>query len=257
MAGRVYVGTSGWVYKAWVASFYPSELPARRHFGYYAGRFPTVEINATFYRLPTEAAVAGWRAQAPPGFVYAVKGSRTVTHYFKLKPGAKSFDLLLERARGLGRHMGPLLWQLPAGFARDDARLSDFLKRLPRSRRHAVEFRHTSWLDAEVFALLARHRVAPVSLSAAWFPRDLTVTTDFTYVRFHGLEGGVAHDYTRDELRPWARHLRAVARRGVDAYVYFNNDVNTRAPLNALALMDMVGELAVRPGGSPGAAAYA
>lgn len=246
MAG-VYVGTSGWVYKAWAKTFYPPDLPAQRAFAYYASRFPTVEINATFYRLPSDAAILGWREQAPPGFVYAVKGSRTVTHYFKLRPGAKSFDLLLGRISALGGHLGPLLWQLPPGFPKDLARLEGFLDSLPRRRRHAVEFRDPSWLAHDVFALLRRWNVASVSLSAAWFPRDLTLTADFAYVRFHGLAGGAAHDYTRTELDPWAVHLQECAARGIDSYVYFNNDVNTRAPYNAELLVERIGEAAVRP----------
>ncbi len=246
MAGRVYIGTSGWSYKAWAARFYPKGVGPKRQFAHYASVFPTVEVNASFYRLPSVEAVAQWDEQAPPGFVYAIKGSRTVTHYFKLMPGAKSFDILLERIASLRRHLGPILWQLPPRFARNEERLRAFLRVLPKRMRHAVEFRDESWLRPEIFDLLRRYRVAHVSLSAAWFPRDLTVTTDFAYVRFHGLEGGTAHDYTRDELLPWARHLRAVARRGLDAYVYFNNDVNTRAPVNAVMLMEMVGPAAVR-----------
>jgi uncharacterized protein YecE (DUF72 family) len=248
VAGRVYIGTSGWSYKAWARRFYPHGVGAKRQFAHYASVFPTVEINATFYRLPTTEAVAGWAAQAPPGFVYAVKGSRTVTHYKKLLPGALSFDLLLERVRALQGHLGPLLWQLPPRFPKNVERLRAFLQALPKGRRHAVEFRDESWLCREVYELLGRYGAAAVQLSAEWFPRDLTVTADFAYVRFHGLAGGTAHDYTEAELKPWARHLRTVARQGLDAYVYFNNDVNTRAPGNALTLMELVGAAAVRVG---------
>jgi uncharacterized protein YecE (DUF72 family) len=238
--GRVYVGTSGWAYKAWAETFYPAGLPAKKQLAYYASRFSTVEINASFYRLPTPEAVAAWRAQAPLGFIYAVKGSRTVTHYFKLLPGSKSLPLLLERVAALGPHLGPLLWQLPPGWGKNAERLDAFLGALPRHIRHAVEFRDTSWLCDEVFGVLRRHRAAHVSVSAGWFPRDRTVTADFAYVRFHGLAGGAAHDYTRAELAPWAEHLRACARAGIDAYAYFNNDVSTRAPANAELLARMV-----------------
>ncbi len=213
----IYIGTSGWAYKEWARSFYPEGTGPARQLAYYATRFATVELNATFYRLPSAKAVRAWAEAAPEGFIYAVKGSRTVTHYFKLLPGAKSEALLLERVPALGPHLGPVLWQLPPRFPKDLERLDAFLRRLPRRVRHAVEFRDESWLCDEVFALLRRRQVAHVSLSAAWFPRDLTVTTDFAYVRFHGLKGGAAHDYTRQELAPWARHLRALARRGVSA----------------------------------------
>ncbi len=247
----VFVGTSGWSYKAWAVEFYPRRLGVARQLAYYATHFPTVEINASFYRLPSVEAVAAWKELAPPGFIYAVKGSRTVTHFRKLLPGAKSFDLLLTRIRGLGRHLGPVLWQLPPGFPKNVERLAAFLALLPRRMRHALEFRDPSWLCPEVFALLRRHRVAHVSLSAGWFPRDLTVTADFAYVRFHGLSGGAAHDYTKAELRPWAEHLRALASAGVRAFAYFNNDVNARAPYNAKALMSMLGDVASAPPRAP------
>ncbi|HEU4413043.1 MAG TPA: DUF72 domain-containing protein [Polyangiaceae bacterium] len=249
MAGRIYVGTSGWVYKSWAATFYPKRVPAKRHFAFYAEHFPTVEINASFYRLPEASTFRGWREQAPECFVYAVKGSRTVTHFYKLAPGAKSFDLLLERAAGLGPKLGPVLWQLPGGFGKDARRLADFVATLPRHLRHAIEFRDPSWLDAETSAILRRAGVASVALSSLAMPPNTELSADFAYLRFHGLEGGAAHDYTDRELEPWAELLRGCARRGVDAYVYFNNDVNVRAPFNALRLMDMVGAAAVRPAG--------
>src|SRR5207302_4926119 len=113
---KIYIGTSGWVYKGWAKTFYPEELAASEHFGFYARHFPTVEINATFYRLPTIDAVKGWRDQAPREFLYSSKGSRAVTHFKKLLPGAKSFRLFLGRIRKLEDHLGPVLWQLPPGF---------------------------------------------------------------------------------------------------------------------------------------------
>lgn len=247
MAGRIYIGTSGWVYKSWAKTFYPEGLPARRHFEHYTGHFPTVEINATFYRLPEASTFEGWHDQAPRGFRYAVKGSRTVTHFFKLKPGAKSYDLLLERVRALRASLGPILWQLPGGFTKDAERLSDFVRALPRSMKHAIEFRDPSWIDAEVNEILDRAGVASVALSSLAMPPNRVVTAPFVYMRFHGLEGGAAHDYRDDELEPWADWLLALAASDVDAYVYFNNDVNVRAPGNALRLMEMVGAAAVRP----------
>ena len=243
-AGRVYIGTSGWVYKSWAESFYPPEIRPAKHLDYYATQFPTVEINASFYRLPSESAIAGWANKAPPGFLFSVKAPRAITHYKKLKPGALSFDLFFERIPGFGDHLGPVLWQLPGMFRKNVERLDSFLgslRKKPRGIRHAVEFRHASWLSEEVFEVLRHHGAAFVSVSSLAFPMDLTLTTDFTYVRFHGLEGGAAHDYTMDELKPWAEHLRQCARQGRDAFVYFNNDINTRAPLNARMLRELVG----------------
>lgn len=239
--GRIHIGTSGWAYKAWAKTFYPADVATADQFQYYAQHFPTVEINATFYRLPTPKTVKSWHDKAPENFLFAIKGSQAVTHYKRLKPGARSFRLLLTRIRTLREHLGPVLWQLPGNFHKDPQRLGAFLERLPARFRHAFEFRHPSWLDEEIFALLSRKGAALVSLSSNAMPMDLTLTADFTYIRFHGLEGGAAHDYTEAELQPWADHLKLCARQGISAFVYFNNDVNTRAPMNALQLTRMAG----------------
>lgn len=236
----VFVGTSGWQYKGWTATFYPPAIKAADHLPYYATQFPTVEINASFYRLPSPEAISGWREKAPGGFLFAVKAPRAVTHFKHLLPGARSFDLFLERLPALGDKLGPVLWQLPGSFRKNVERLDAFLATLPTGMRHAFEFRHESWFTEEVFATLRRHKVALVSVSAGWLPAELTITADFTYVRFHGLEGGAAHDYTAKELAPWAGHLRECARKGVRGFAYFNNDVNTRAPANARMLTKLV-----------------
>jgi uncharacterized protein YecE (DUF72 family) len=243
--GKICVGTSGWIYKDWAKSFYPATLPAKDRFSFYACQFPTVEINASFYRLPTEAAFVNWREQAPPGFVYSVKASRAVTHYKRLLPGAKSFDILMERCRQLEGRLGPILWQLPGSMRKDLNRLRAFLHTLPRDLPHAMEFRDPSWLDTATFALLREAGVAQVAVSSLRMPACHELTAGFAYVRFHGLEGGAAHDYTEEELRPWAEFLRGCARRGVIGFAYFNNDVNTRAPQNALLLMKMLGEWSI------------
>ena len=243
---RVYIGTSGWIYKDWAKNFYPKDWPARRNLEYYVSQFPTVEINASFYRLPTEKAFQDWTRNATPQFLFALKGSRAVTHYKRLLPGAKSFHILLERSKILGTHLGPILWQLPGSFRKDLSRLEQFLAILPRENLHAMEFRHASWMDDKTLALLSEYQVANVSLSSQSMPMCTELTAPFAYVRFHGLENGAAHDYTREELEPWANFLQRIAREGSKAFVYFNNDVNTRAPLNALTLMQEVGEFAVR-----------
>jgi uncharacterized protein YecE (DUF72 family) len=245
--GGIYIGTSGWSYKGWAEHFYPSELPASKQLKFYTTKFPTVEINRTFYRLPTQKAFEDWHREASPGFLYAIKGSRAVTHFKRLRPGAKSLDLLLNRSKSLEEHRGPILWQLPGTLKKDVVRLSDFLRTLNRQVLHAIEFRDGSWVDKEVFTVLRRHRVANVALSSQAMPRCLEITANFVYIRFHGLEGGAAHNYSDPELRPWAEFLRECAEEGVTAFVYFNNDMNTRAPLNALRLMELVGSSVVLP----------
>ncbi|MDB6109330.1 MAG: hypothetical protein JWR69_1080 [Pedosphaera sp.] len=239
----VYIGTSGWSYKGWDKTFYPAEVPKRRQFEFYATQFPTVEINLTFYRLPLPATVQGWREKAPPGFLYAIKGSRFITHMKKLANIDGALDKFFERLQPLKRQTGPILWQLPWLLRKDPARLENFLKRLPRGYAYALEFRHPSWLDDDIFQLLRRHAVAHVSLSSGGMPINLTVTADFIYLRFHGLAGGAAHDYTRSELEPWAAHIGAHPDQTV--FAFFNNDLNTRAPINARMLMEMVGERAL------------
>ena len=129
-AGGIYIGTSGWSYKSWAENFYPPDLPTNRQLQFYTTRFSTVEINRTFYRLPTREAFEDWNRNAPPGFLYSIKGSRAVTHFKRLRPGAKSLGLLLNRSRSLGEHRGPVLWQLPGTLKKDIVRLTSFLRRL-------------------------------------------------------------------------------------------------------------------------------
>ncbi len=242
--GDIYIGTSGWSYKSWEEIFYPADVPASRHFEFYATQFRTVEINLTFYRLPSEKMVEGWRRKAPPGFVYAVKGSRFITHMKKLANLDGAVDKFFDRIAPMKRRIGIILWQLPPILRKDMARLEAFLCNLPKQYRHAVEFRHASWLEEETFDLLRRYRAAHVSVSSRGMPMNLEVTSDLVYIRFHGLEGGAAHDYSRDELQPWAAHIRSQAHKGRNVYAYFNNDANVRAPANARLLIEMTGHAA-------------
>src|ERR1043166_8406069 len=159
MTGRVYIGTSGWVYKGWQKEFYPAEIPARAQFEFYTTQFPTVEINATFYRLPTLKTVRGWPDKAPKGFVCAVKGSRFITHIQRLNTTAVSMRKYFGQLKPLRERTGPILWQLPPTFKKDLSQLEKFLRRLPKNFCHALEFRHPSWYENDdVFALLRRHQ---------------------------------------------------------------------------------------------------
>jgi uncharacterized protein YecE (DUF72 family) len=246
---RLFVGTSGWIYKGWAGSFYPEGLAAREHLSYYASQFNTVEINASFYRLPSENMARGWRERAPEGFIYAVKGSRFITHMKKLNVERKSIDIFFERAALVKEHLGPILWQLPPNLHYDPPRLDKFLSMLPKKFRYAVEFRHPSWIRTETFDVLRGRNAAHVHLSSMAMPMDLTVTTDFIYIRFHGLQGGFAHDYAQSELKPWAEHCGAALRERRAVYAYFNNDANTRAPGNATTLREMITAKLERPAG--------
>jgi uncharacterized protein YecE (DUF72 family) len=239
---HAYVGTSGWSYKGWEKTFYPKSVAVARHFQFYATQFATVEINLTFYRLPTPKTVKGWREKAPDGFIYALKGSRFITHMKKLRNLNGALANYFNRIKPLKDKTGVVLWQLPPFLKQDLERLEAFLRLLPSSHFHAIEFRHPSWMEPETFALLRKYRAAHVSVSSLAMPMNLTVTSDIVYLRFHGLEGGAAHDYTLPELEPWAEHIRNQARSGKKVFAYFNNDANVRAPANAKVMMKLVGE---------------
>lgn len=237
----VHIGTSGWYYDGWAGTFYPDGLKKAEWLPFFVQHVPTVEINATFYRLPFENMVKGWHRKAPEGFLYAVKGSRRITHLKKLIGVEEELQRFCERVSALQEHLGPILWQLPPNLHKNVERLDAFLSQLPPGHRHAVEFRHPSWMDGNVFETLRNHNAAHVSISSLKMPMDLTVTADFIYLRFHGLEGGYSHDYSEAELAPWVEHIRKAAGQGKDVFAYFNNDGNARAPKNAKDLARLAG----------------
>ena len=248
MTGTVRVGTSGWQYDDWRGRFYPDDVPKRRWFAHYAERFPTVEINATFYRLPKARTVEQWHDAAPDRFRYAVKGSNYLTHSKKLRDPEDPVATITSRMAPLKASHGVWLWQLPPNLHVDVDRLERFLSALPGGPGHAVEFRHDSWYVDEVEQALARHDVAWVWLSDRQMPDAAPVTADFVYLRLHGLDEDPDRryrwDYGTDELAPWAQRLRAAAADGCDGWVYFNNDFDANAPRNAVTLIDLLGDVA-------------
>jgi uncharacterized protein YecE (DUF72 family) len=241
--GRTYrIGCSGWNYASWRHGvFYPERCPARLWLDFYARHFDTVEVNSTFYRLPTVNAVQGWVDQTPAGFVFAVKMSRYVTHVKRLRDLAPSLERFYERIEPLVRSgkLGPLLWQLPPTFRRDDERLAQALVAAPPGR-HCVEFRHESWFAPDVMAILREHGVALVIGDRPEVRRFQTheLTTDWTFVRFHHGTRGARGNYSESELREWADRLRSWPVAG--AFLYFNNDWEGFAPRNALRLRELV-----------------
>jgi uncharacterized protein YecE (DUF72 family) len=237
------IGCSGWNYQHWRNGvFYPPRLPPRRWLEFYARHFDTVEVNATFYRLPRESAVANWVRERPPGFLFTVKMSRYVTHVKRLRDLRPSLELFYSRIRPLVRssNLGPVLWQLPPTFRRDDERLAQALTQLPAGR-HCFEFRHESWFVEEVYELLRRRRVALVIGDTPTRPFQAhELTTDWTFVRFHHGTRGRHSNYSRRELEEWAVRIEAWARR-VDVFAYFNNDRNGYAVRNGLWLKNRLG----------------
>jgi uncharacterized protein YecE (DUF72 family) len=244
----VLIGCSGWNYEHWRnGTFYPARLAAREWLAFYAARFDTVEVNATFYRLPRPSTVARWVAETPADFVLAVKVSRYLTHIVRLRGTAEHLGLLLARIEPLldTPKLGPLLWQLPPTFRRDDERLAAALAEFPPRLRHAIEFRHESWFADDVLALLRHHGVALVIADGPKvrsFQRN-ELTADFAFVRFHSGARGRRGNYSDAELEEWAERLRGWAGNG-DVYAYFNNDWEGFAPRNAAALRDLLADLA-------------
>jgi uncharacterized protein YecE (DUF72 family) len=237
-AARIRIGCSGWQYRHWRGSFYPPELSQTRWFAHYALHFDTVEINNTFYRLPDAATFEKWRERAPLHFLYSVKASRFLTHMKKLKDPRDPLARLFDRAKHLGPHLGPVLYQLPPRWPVDLDRLRNFLQDLRSvwpDRIHAMEFRDPSWHDDRVFALLDRYQVTLCLHDMKGSATDRIAIGPFVYVRFHGVEqyGGAYGDY---QLDAWSDWLAARAASGVDVYAYFNNDIGGHAPRDALRL---------------------
>jgi uncharacterized protein YecE (DUF72 family) len=246
-AHPVRIGCSGWNYGHWRNGvFYPPRCAARNWLEYYARHFDTVEVNMTFYRLPKTPIVHRWVLESPPGFVFAVKVSRYVTHIKRLAEVDEHLPLLLERISPLLRSpkLGPLLWQLPPTFQCDLGRLEatlEYLQHVPY--RHAFEFRHPSWFRDETYALLRAHGVALVVGDRPQVNdfQAHELTADFTFVRFHGGTRGANGNYAHSELDEWAARLRAWSEE-VDVYAYFNNDWEGYAIENALYLKRRLGQ---------------
>ena len=240
--GGVYIGCSGWQYRHWRGDFYPRALPVAQWLEYYAARFDTVEINNSFYRLPAPETFIAWRRRVPESFVYAVKASRYLTHMKKLRDPADPLALLFDRARRLGTHLGPVLYQLPPHWPRNLERLELFLRALPRRRLHAVEFRDPSWYSDETARLLRRYRVALCLHDMAGSATPSTSAEPFGYLRLHGPQryGGA---YPARTLRMWAEWCAAAFRDGRTIYVYFNNDTGGHAPRDADRLREACARL--------------
>ncbi len=237
----VRIGCSGWNYPHWRERVYPRGLPASRWLTYYAELFDTVEVNNTFYRLPKRESVATWVEESPSAFLFAVKASRFLTHMKRLTDMGQGVRRFYERIEPLVRSpkMGPVLWQLPENFHRNDERLASALARLPPGR-HCFEFRHPSWFAEEVYALLREHAVA---LVIGDHPRRLfqthELTAGWTFIRFHHGSRGRNGNYSERELEDWA--ARVDEWRGtVEVYAYFNNDWNGYAVRNGLALREIL-----------------
>ncbi len=233
------IGTSGWVYKHWRDVFYLPDLPARAWFAFYAREFSTVEINNSFYRLPSPEMFDAWRKQAPPDFLYAVKASRYITHMKKLKDPEEALREFLARAYRLEETLGPILYQLPPHWRVNLERLEAFLALLPPGYRHVIEFRDATWLIEPVFRLMERYHVAHCLHDMRPLDIPLRITAPPVYIRFHGdihYEG----DYSNTVLETWAQRIAGWNAQHLDVFAYFNNDPHGYAIKNARTLKEIL-----------------
>lgn len=237
---RVFIGTSGWVYRHWRGVFYPATVPQRAWLDHYAGRFSTVELNATFYRVPTVETVAHWRDGVPEGFVFAVKANRRITHLKRLQVSAAELGAFLDVIRGFGERLGAVLFQLPPNMKCDLARLDAFAGRLPPELLSVLEFRHQSWFTDEVRACLERHALVHCVHDHAGMRVPDWQTGRAAYFRFHGDPDAPLGSYRAAALRRRAARMAEIAGGGRNVYAYFNNDAHGSAVRDAARLRSLL-----------------
>ncbi len=242
MSPTARVGTSGWVYPHWRGEFYPPGLPASQELRFYAQRLRAVEVNSTFYGTPSAGSVAAWRAAVPPGFVFAVKANRFVTHMKKLKDPETSLERFTAVAQAFGEALGPVLFQLPPRFKANPGRLDAFLAIAPRHWRCVLEFRDPTWMVPGVLAVLARHNAAFCIYDLAGYRSPLEVTAEFVYLRLHGPGHAYQGLYDLPTLEAWAGRINVWLERSLDVYCFFDNDQAAFAAQNALQLASLLGQ---------------
>jgi uncharacterized protein YecE (DUF72 family) len=240
MAVKYYVGCSGWHYEHWRGLYYPRDLPKPKWLSFYAQQFDTVELNNSFYRLPSEKAFKTWQDSTPGNFIFAVKVSRFITHVRRLRNVGAAVEDLLSRAASLKEKLGPLLYQLPPSMKRNDELLESFLYTLPSEYQHVIEFRQKSWIDERVFDILRRHSVGLCVFDMPGFSCPLVATSDFAYIRFHGSEGLYSSSYSDEELAQWAQRIARLGETVKVSYIYFNNDAEAFAVGNAIKLKNLL-----------------
>jgi len=228
-----FVGTSGYSYAPWKGRFYPERIPAGQMLAYYAGHFPTVEINNTFYRMPAPDVLRGWAAQTPEGFRFALKSPRRITHEKKLADVADVLTRLREAAGTLGDRLGPVLFQLPPFMKKDLPRLQEFVAQLPPGLRAALEFRHESWFSSDVYDVLRSRDAALCLAESEEIATPIEETSSWGYLRLRH------QDYDDAALSTWAERVRA--RSWQSAYVFFKHEDEGKGPALAAKLRALVG----------------
>jgi uncharacterized protein YecE (DUF72 family) len=238
---RLRVGTSGWAYAHWKGRFYPDTTSATQHLAWYARRMPTVEVNSTYYRLPSKETFTKWREATPEGFLFTLKAPGTITHEKRLVDVGEELAEFLEHAYELGEKLGLLLFQFPPGFKVDLPLLRDFLAMLPADVRCAFELRHRSWFERDVYMLLAQHERAFVVHDYNKKGTPIVETAPFVYLRLHGPSGRYRGSYDAFALFQWAMQARDWLDRGFEVWTYFNNDERGKSTYNAASFRALVG----------------
>lgn len=240
MSANAHIGTSGWVYEHWQGPFYPDGLPQEEWFAHYADHFDCVEINNSFYQLPSEETFEAWQAQVPAGFRYAVKDNRYITYMNNLKASDGSLEKFISRARLLRDHLGPILWQLPPNWHANPDRLESFAARLPQDLHHAFEFREPDWFQDPIREILGDHDLGFVIYAMPGMDCPDWVTVEVIYLRFHGAQDKYTGRYGEERLQDWAEKMRTWVEEGHTVYAFFNNDARANAVKDARTLIDLL-----------------
>lgn len=234
---KIHIGTSGWHYLHWKGPYYPENLSTKNFLTYYSNEFQTVEINNTFYKLPTISVIKKWKESVPKSFLFSVKMSRYITHSKRLNDPKKSLLKFFNRIKHIKPNLGVVLIQLPPHWPLNFERLASFIQALPKGYRYAFEFREESWLCEEVFALLKRHGHALCLFELDRMETEKIVTAKFVYIRLHGPKGAYQGNYSAKALSVWAKDIKRWKKQGKEVFCYFDNDEKGFAPKNALTLI--------------------
>lgn len=240
--GTIRIGTSGWHYKHWKNTFYPADIQQKNQLEFYTKHFKTVEINNSFYKLPTRKAFTDWRNETPADFIFSVKVNRYLTHMKKLILDEDAVHQFLEHALELQNKLGPILFQLPPGWKINLPRLESFLSFLPPDHRYVFEFRNKTWYQPDVYQILEKYNCAFCIYDLGHQLSPLKVTADFVYIRLHGPGDNYQGSYSAEMLQHWKERCIEWQHTGADVYLYFDNDEKGYAAMNAMKLQELLNE---------------
>lgn len=235
----IHIGTSGWSYEHWKEVFYPRRIRSDERLHFYSQHFNTVEINNTFYHLPTEAVIERWNSAVPNNFLFSIKASQYITHRKRLKDPIESTAKFIERITPLGRKLGPILFQLPPNFKQDISRLENFLSSLDQKLSYTFEFRHPTWFNDEVYELLKKYHVALCITDLGGQLTPMEITAKFTYIRLHGPTNSYSGSYGTKKLHEWKNTIKQFHKNKIKCYCYFDNDEKGYAIKDAIELKSL------------------